>query len=307
MAAPDGALQAQLASWFASIDPTMQQVLKDIYAEAPAAVSKAISGGAWVAEEGDPPLEEVVGGANPGGGLILTTYDVTPWPATVGTTVTVKMGLMSSAGQPGFRTEVKIVDPTGNERNETLNGDAMAAGGETTQEFTIENALEGAYAIDIDVNPDGAPQGEIPNDNGTRLTMPNMGFEVMTAEGGAGAQEDRAFSFGASQLSVLTSAPDWNTAHSMMPDALNYLASIENLEGSESGVLSALGDRVPQADSNIIAVGVPNIAELLTDIGAAASQASTQEHVTPEVRKPLFDALTALNEALGQALAGAEA
>ena len=156
MAAPDGALQAQLASWFASIDPTMQQVLKDIYAEAPAAVSKAIS-------------------------------------------------------------------------------------------------------------------------------------------------------FGASQLSVLTSAPDWNTAHSMMPDALNYLASIENLEGSESGMISTLSDRVAQADSNIIAVGVPNIAELLTDIGAAASQASTQEHVTPEVRKPLFDALTALNEALGQALAGAEA
>jgi len=121
---------------------------------------------------------------------------------------------------------------------------------------------EGAYAIDIDVNPDGAPQGEIPNDNGTRLTMPNMGFEVMTAEGGAGAQEDRAFSFGASQLSVLTSAPDWNTAHSMMPDALNYLASIENLEGSESGMISTLSDRVAQADSNIIAVGVPNIAEL---------------------------------------------
>jgi hypothetical protein len=45
------ALQAQVAAWFESLHPSCRDVLEVIWAEAPATVSKAISGGAWESTE----------------------------------------------------------------------------------------------------------------------------------------------------------------------------------------------------------------------------------------------------------------
>jgi hypothetical protein len=278
----------------------MQKVLQDIYAEAPDAVSKAISGGAWVASADDPPLDQVLGGGQMGG-FVLTEYTVDPWPITVGANVKVTMRFRSTPGQPAFRTEVKIVEPDGNERTETLNSDALDAGGEATQEFSIQGALQGYYRVEIDANPDGAPQGQPPNENGSRLQMPDMGFEVASAEGGAQRQDDAALSAGIGYLSGLAAEPTWERAAASLPDAVNYLASIDGLAGDESGPLGSLGDRVPGFTE---APNVPNLTELLTNIGVAAQQqAAMSGDTTPETRAPLFAALRALDDALGVAAA----
>jgi hypothetical protein len=278
----------------------MQKVLQDIYAEAPEAVSKAISGGAWVAASDDPPLGEVLGGGAMGG-FQLSAYTVDPWPISVGANVKVTMRFRSMPGQPAFRTEVKIVEPDGNERTETLNSDALEAGGETTQEFSIQGALQGYYRVEIDANPDGAPQGQPPNDNGTRLQMQDMGFEVMSAEGGAQAQDTSALAQGVGNLSSLAAEPTWERATASLPDAVNYLASIDGLAGEESATLGSLGDRVPGFTE---APGVTNLTELLTNIGVGAQQvAANPQFTTPEARAPLFAALRALDDALGVAIA----
>ena len=125
--------------------------------------------------------------------------------------------------------------------------------------------------------------------------MPDMGFEVASAEAGRAAGRCGPEHPGVGYLSALVAEPTWERAAASLPDAV-FLASIDGLAGDESATLGSLGDRVPGFTE---APNVPNLAELLTNIGVAAQQVAGGR-ASPEVGRRSLR-LRALDDALGVA------
>ncbi|MDQ3293480.1 MAG: hypothetical protein M3527_03385 [Actinomycetota bacterium] len=269
MAEPDGALKAQLGAWFATLDPTVQRIFGEIYAEAPEAVSKALSGGEWVAAADDPPLSEVFGDQGAGYSLMVREVDVQPWPITPGAEAVIKWTLTSSPGQPGFRTDVSGTGPNGFVITETLDGAALAPGGELTQEIRIAGAAEGHYSLEIVINPDGAPLGEIPNANGTRIDMP-YNFDVQGVEDAESTQRQVLLTTAAAPLQQLVGDQDPQVVRSVLLESLNVLAGYDGLTSDQSTLIGDLYERLDRRER--VQEGDDAGIQALVDVGTAAAQ-----------------------------------
>ena len=202
------------------------------------------------------------------GGFALAEYTVDPWPITVGANVKVTMRFRSTPGQPAFRTEVKIVEPDGNERTETLNSDALEAGGEATQEFSIQGAFQGYYRVEIDANPDGAATG--PTAQRERLPAPDAGHGLRGHVGRSGGRAAGRYGHdaGIGYLAGLAGSrrgsgrrPRFRTPSTTWP------ASTASPPRSPRRLAPwATGCRVHRE------AGMTNLTELLTNIGVGAQQ-----------------------------------
>jgi hypothetical protein len=58
------ALKPRLQSWWSGLDDGNHAIFEAIYLEAPAAVSRAISGGGWVADSAEPGLSAQLASAD---------------------------------------------------------------------------------------------------------------------------------------------------------------------------------------------------------------------------------------------------
>jgi hypothetical protein len=303
MAAPDEALKAQIANWFAAVDPTMRQVLETIYAEAPAAVSKAISGGAWVADEGDPPLAEVIGGGDftQQAGLRYFGFECDPWPLAEGFDANLKWSIQNgSTPHPAFTTNVKIVAPDGSESTAALEAAPFEPGQVVDQTFRIPSVISGTYLLTVDANPEGAPEGGPPSERGTRLYYPDIPISVATAEAAAGEQASTGLASARAQLTALVSGLPWRDAREKIESACNYLAGVDTLSEEQLTIPAALSSAAASAEDNgTVFWGEgedrqlrPQVDEALTAAGVAA----TRLDITVSPPKGLDELLAALTD-----------
>jgi hypothetical protein len=297
MAAPDAETQTRVANWYASLDPAFQGVLEAIYAEAPEAVSKVISGGTWAADAGDAPLGELLAGGDGFNyqGLMLGGADITPWPLTAGATLNISIPLehQGKHDHPAFETIVTWTTPSGASETRTIQTEAIAPGGSTSVDLEIGDLEEGLYDLRFDINPGGAPLGAPPNEAGTRYEYP-MPLQVSSTEQGAEQQDDTAWGAAQNLLTTLINAP--HTATESLREALNWLATIE-LGAEERQVVETAATRVDRlAEIDASGQGRPQqVDDALTAVGVAASRVLWND---AENRAPVMNALDELSMTL---------
>src|SRR4051794_2923094 len=118
------AVKPRLQAWWTTQDDGNHAIFEAIYLEAPAAVSRAISGGQWVADSAEPGLAAQLGDDPAGGGfasdqvpiaVVTNPVEVVPYHATINQAVTFNWTEENSsrADLPAYVTDVYVQDANG--------------------------------------------------------------------------------------------------------------------------------------------------------------------------------------------------
>lgn len=300
-----------LQTWWASLEGGTQGIFEAIYIEAPAAVSRALSGGTWVADGPEPGLAAQLGTAFnatdeekaiPRLHAKGDQLEITPFHAGIGQKVTVKWTEVNDAEAPlgAYFTDIYVTDPNGEQvGGARLEGAGVAAGGTVERSWDFHGgATPGTYAVVAYLNSEGAERGSgVPGPQGYR-TSSSAQFDI---GGGEGAARDQDMAAWDSAMGLFKSASSSAMAPELVGgevltdvrDGVNWLASLDGLTAQEQKILGELGTWISGlARQENPAPIVERLAPGLATVGGLAHQG--RDFSTPELREPMLDALKAL-------------
>lgn len=304
-------LLPRLQTWWGRLEGGTQAIFETIYMEAPAAVSRAVSGGEWVADGPEPGLAEQLGTDFRGTDAekqIPQLYaqgalEITPFHAQIGQKVMFKWTEANSATVPlgPYVTDIYVTDQNGEQVGAArLDGDGVPAGGtvERTWEFP-GGASAGTYTVVVYLNAEGSDPGDgVAGPQGYRGAT-NATFDVGASEGAAAGQDMAAWG-------SATVAFQGASAYAGMPAAgaelltrlregVNWMAAVDGLTPEEQRIAGQFGAWV-EGIAHYLEEGneefIEAIATNLATVGGMAARSPSGS--TPEARQPLFDALKAL-------------
>jgi hypothetical protein len=238
-------LKPRLQAWWTSLDDGTHTIFEAIYMEAPAAVSRAISGGQWVADAPEPGLSAQLGGdaaSDPSAAyrqipaVMLADTPRMPTNLAVNTPAEFRWTEYNSSEVelPGYYTDVYIEDPNGQVVGSArLANPPLAAGATAEQAFQFEGAAtEGTYSLRLYMNAEGSDAGAgVAGPQGYRGVYV-AGFVVGLGDQEADNQNDtiwlttlRSFidasaeSTPAGAIRQVTEGLNWLSAHDRLTDA----------------------------------------------------------------------------------------
>lgn len=300
-----------LQTFWGGLEGGTQAIFEAIYMEAPAAVSRALSGGAWVADGPEPGLAAQLGTdfhgteeekAIPRLFAKDDLLEITPFHAGVGQKVTVKWTEFNNAEAPlgAYFTDLYVTDPNGEQvGGARLEGAGVAAGGTVERSWEFHGgATAGTYTVVAYLNSEGAERGNgVPGPQGYR-TASSAQFDVGGGEGAANAQDMMAWgsamdSFKAA--SNLAAAPELAAGEVLtdVGNGVNWLAAMEGLTADEQKLVGELGTWIAGLGAaENPALHVERLAPGLATLAGLANRDTGFS--TPELRQPIFDGLGAL-------------
>jgi len=234
------AVKTRLQAWWATLDDGNHAIFEAIYLEAPAAVSRAISGGEWVADSAHPGLAAQLG-TDPHEGahalqqvpsvVVPNAVEVHPYHATPGQKVqfTWTEENNSHVDLAAYVTDVYVQDANGATiKSERLNNGALAAGATAQRTWEFEGApVVGTYTFLAYVNAEGVDPGVgVPGTQGYRsATMAQFG--VGADEDQASGQDHQILATFSSSLINASQATPPSAAFALLQEALNWLAGVD--------------------------------------------------------------------------------
>jgi hypothetical protein len=277
----DGALKAQLSGWYGSLDDTTKGVMEEFWRRNVATTADVISSGAWIPDDQDegPTLADALGApafATTSTGLRFSNIEFTPDPPLAGGNVIVSASVAApDAGQVGFSGTVTWTGPVNG--TAALSGGPMEPNGSQALPFTIENAPAGAYNLVYEINPDGAPEGSLPNANGTQLNF-TYSIDVLGEEGAADQQVKAALNYGITALTGLINPDSFADVKESVLEGLNWLAG-----ASDPALAAAVGSVYAPLSALEPAGAVGGVAEAMTALAVAAQQVDWPFDGLPDV------------------------
>jgi hypothetical protein len=235
-------LKPRLKAWWETLDDGTHTIFEAIYMEAPAAVSRAISGGQWVADEPEPGLAAQLGGSpdsQPG----EAAFGVPAVAAASEIRMSPNVGLAtplsmlwternpSSADMPAYYTDVYVENSGGEVIESTrLPNPPLKAGEEAERSFQFSGTDQaGGYTVRIYLNSEGSDPGiGVPGAQGLRSALGGT-FTVGLADEAADHQNDQLFSMVVMTLTQAGSAWPPAEAGRGIIEALNWLAGDDTL------------------------------------------------------------------------------
>jgi hypothetical protein len=308
------AVKTRLQAWWGGLEGGNQAIFEAIYMEAPAAVSRAISGGEWVADAPEPGLAAQLGsdhfGAAAADQIPLVAapepVQVTPFHATPGQKVRIDWTERNASQVQidNYVTDIYVQDPEGQTVGSArLTNAALAARAEAPRTFEFQGAQAvGEYTVVIYINAEGTDQDGVPGAQGYRTTA-SAQFAVGASESQAATQDTLAWGTGTQTILGAQTAISVLEQLQRVQEGVNWLAATDQLAEQEKTVLAELGaqlagsiprfemqEDLTKPDSLSIEGLAPYRAALERLIGASQSPNGW----SIEGRKPVIDALTNL-------------
>jgi hypothetical protein len=279
--------------------------------EAPAAVSRAISGGEWVADAAEPGLAAQLGdvaddGPHPMENVpaVVPDSEVRVSPH-VNPSDPVAMSWTernpSRADLPGYYTDVYVEGPDGAVVESTrLANPPLASGASAERSFDFGgNATEGMYLVKIYMNAEGVDPGSgVPGAQGLRGYI-GAQFVVGQNDIEADQQNRQAWITGTQTLTM--AATLWPPAEAILSlaEAVNWLVAVDSLTAEERGELEKVAlwcTTTPLAAERDPTEAFTQFREQLQSIGGAAM--GSVQASTPDERKHVIDALAKLSRGI---------
>ncbi|HVU91576.1 MAG TPA: hypothetical protein VHC23_05040 [Jatrophihabitans sp.] len=302
-------LKPRLQAWWTSLDDGTHTIFEAIYMEAPAAVSRAISGGQWVADAPEPGLSAQLGGdaaSNPFTASnqipAITIADQLRMPTHVAVSTPVELKWTeynySSVEAPAYFTDVYIED-TGEQvvASARLTNPPLAAGASAERSFQFDGAAtEGAYTVRLYMNAEGIDPGTgVPGPQGYRGVY-GAQFVAGMNEQEADKQNDQIWLAATYALSNAAAEPTPAGAIAKITEALNWLSAHDQLTDGERKILE---DAIAWAAStNLQRVtepdGMPDDRRERVQALTGAATATQATGHSEQARKQVFDALNRL-------------
>src|SRR4051812_12359893 len=306
------ALKPRLQSWWSMLDDGNHAIFEAIYLEAPAAVSRAISGGGWIADAAEPGLAAQLAAddnaAHPMEAIptIVASepVEVRPSHATLGQKVQFSWVEENSSTTPigAYVTDVYVQNLAG----ETVASARLAQAGldargtvQRTWEFE-GSQVAGEYDLMVYMNAEGGDPGVgVAGPQGHRsATAARLG--IGSDEGQAQGQDNQAWDAVVRAFGAAATASPISGAAPHVVEGLNWLATLQldDVERSEvERVSQYLGALDPEYLAHLDPDGLGGQSELgrafqakVERLGGAVVNSSSY---SPATRRPLLDALNA--------------
>jgi hypothetical protein len=306
-------LKPRLQAWWSALDDGTHTIFEAIYMEAPAAVSRAISGGQWVAEGAEPGLAAQLGGGpeTDPGELHAQVPTVVPGtdlrlPSNVAVNAPVPISWAeynaSAVEVPGYYTDIYVENPEGQiVGSSRLTNPPLPVGQSAERSFEFQGAAaEGTYNVRVYINAEGIDPGTgVPGPQGLRSAIGAM-FVVGMHEQEADRQNDQIWTMAV--LEIANSAQSWPPAEAIrrLTEAVNWLAGHDQLTAEEQQIVSYaanwLATTQRREDNDHDSQDEPFRTQLQALSGAG--QSVQMGGPTPENRQRLLDALKRFVDAL---------
>lgn len=237
-------LRPHLQQWWTTVEPGTQAIFEAIYMEAPQAVSRALSGGAWEADGPEPGLAAQLGTTD----QEFNLYDAvprleavelpvaTPFHAQVGQPVTISWVEInrSKTDLGAYVSDIYVADANNDQVGAArLDGAGVPAGGSAERSWEFPGAAtEGPHTVTVWVNAEGADAGSgVPGDQGFRSSI-WMQFGV---GGGETAANEQDFELWAKSLESFqrASGESADGAAALLQEGINWLSALPSLSEEE--------------------------------------------------------------------------
>lgn len=306
------ALKPRLQAWWSTLDDGNHAIFEAIYLEAPAAVSRAISGGAWVADSAEPGLAAQLAAAEGGSHpmdqvptiVARNPVEVRPYHAALGQKVEFSWTEENYSDVPigDYVTDVYLQDAAGETlKSARLPGAGLAARATAERTWEFEGApVAGQYTLMIYMNAEGADPGAgVAGPQGHRSATAAQ-FGVGGDENQATGQDLQAWNAASSAFGTASTTSPISGAAPHVVEGLNWLSSMQLTEaerGTVERVAQHFGTLTPDYLASLDPDGLGDQSEQgqafhakLERLGGAVHNSSPYNDAA---RRPLLDALSA--------------
>jgi hypothetical protein len=290
----------RLQTWWSTLEGGTQAIFEAIYLDAPGAVSRAVSGGAWEADGPEPGLSAQLGRDSGDSGAedsipMVTAADLPVLPPLIAVSepVTVKWTEVNSSKTDlgAYVSDVYVQDLDGNQAGaERLQNDGLAAGASADRTWQFPGTpTAGHYYLTIWMNSEGSDAGSgVPGPQGFRSQVA-VPFQVGNEEGYLRDQDDQAWQ--AAVIRFASAAADTGQAAETLTEGLNWLAASTLLTEDETPRIPPLIQKIAQID--FTESPSPRLPDVLASISGVAGQ--SQNGSDRDVRGRLLSTLEQLN------------